>query len=121
MTFLPLADDDGVPVYHESTPALMQELQAAGLTVDTWHPATECDFVSSRGVVTDALLQVGVGIASSAGWYALQTMLRSRSGQVRVLAIYDDGVERRRAEVTGEAADVVEALETLDPFRSEPS
>ena len=44
-----------------------------------------------------------------------------RGGQVRVVAIFDDGVERRRAEVTGEAADVVQALEKLDLFSSEPS
>ncbi|WP_406044544.1 hypothetical protein OG799_08715 [Micromonospora sp. NBC_00898] len=121
VTFLPLADDDGIPVYDESTPDLIQELQAAGAAVDTWHPARECEFVSSRGLVTDALLQIGVGIGSSAGWYALQTLLRRRGGQVRVVAIFDDGVQRRRAEVTGEAADVVEALEKLDPFSSEPS
>lgn len=121
VTFLPLGEDDGMPVYPESTPALMRELLAAGLTVDTWHPAEECDFVSSRGLVTDTLLQIGVGIGSSAGWYALQSMLRRRTGQVKVRAIFDDGVQRRRVEVTGEAADVVEALEELAPFRSEPS
>jgi hypothetical protein len=121
VTFLPLADDGGVPVYDEATPELMQELQAAGVAVDTWHPATECDFVSFRGPVTDTLLQIGVGIGSSAGWYGLQTLLRRRGGQLRVVAVFDDGVQRRRAEVTGEAADVVEALEKLDPFNSEPS
>lgn len=121
VTFLPLAEDDGVPVYPDSTLALMRELAAAGLVVDIWHPATECDFVSSRGLVTDTLLQIGVGIGSSAGWYALQSMLRQRTGQVTVRAVVDDGVQRRRVEVTGEAADVVETLETLDPFRSEPS
>lgn len=71
--------------------------------------------------MTDTLLQIGVGIGSSAGWYALQTLLRRRGGQLRVVAIFDDGVQRRRAEVTGEAADVVEALAKLDPFSSEPS
>ncbi|WP_433288857.1 hypothetical protein [Micromonospora sp. CA-244673] len=121
VTFLPLAEYEGTSVYPESTPALMQELVAAGLVVDAWHPAAECDFVSSRGLVTDTLLQIGVGIGSSAGWYALQSMLRRRTGQVTVRAVVDDGVQRRRVEVTGEAADVVEALETLDPFRSEPS
>lgn len=120
VTFLPLADDGGVPVYDESTPALIRELQAAGMAAEIWHPATECDFVASRGVVTDTLLQIGVGIGSSAGWYALQTMLRRRGGQVKVLVVFDDGVQRRCAEVTGEAADVVEALEQLDPFSSEP-
>lgn len=121
VTFLPLADNSGVPVYDDSTPRLIQELRAAGVAVDTWHPVTECEFVSSRGLVTDTLLQIGVGIASSAGWYALQAMLRRRSGQVRVVAIFDDGVQRRRAEVIGETADVVEALEALDPFNPEPS
>ncbi|WP_146605651.1 hypothetical protein [Micromonospora craterilacus] len=121
VTFLPLAEDDGVLIYPESTPALMQELLAAGLVVDTWHPTGECDFVSSRGLVTDTLLQIMVGIASSAGWYALQSMLRRRTGQVSVRATFDDGVQRRRVEVNGEAAAVVEALERLDPFRSEPS
>ncbi|MEV7230712.1 hypothetical protein AB0M79_27360 [Polymorphospora sp. NPDC051019] len=121
VTFLPLAEDDGVPVYPESTPVLMQELVATGLVVDTWHPASECDFASSRGLVTDTLLQIGIGIGSSAGWYALQSMLRRHTGQVSVRAIYDDGVQRRGVEVTGEAADVVEVLDRLDPFRSEPS
>ncbi|MCO1597012.1 hypothetical protein M8C17_17800 [Micromonospora sp. RHAY321] len=121
VTFLPLADDDGVPIYDESIPDLIQHLQTAGLSADTWHPAAECDFVSSRGLVTDALVQIGVGIGSSAGWYALQSLLRRRGGQVRVVAVFDDGTQRRRAEVTGEAADVVEALEKLDPFSSEPS
>ncbi|MGQ5261422.1 hypothetical protein ACTWLT_11750 [Micromonospora sp. ZYX-F-536] len=121
VTFLPLADDDGVPIYDESIPDLIQHLRTAGLAADTWHPAAECDFVSSRGLVTDALVQIGVGIGSSAGWYALQSLLRRRGGQVRVVAVFDDGTQRRRAEVTGEAADVVEALEKLDPFSSEPS
>ncbi|WP_320068905.1 hypothetical protein [Micromonospora sp. RTGN7] len=121
VTFLPFADDDGVPTYHDSTPGLVHELQAAGIVADTWHPAAECEFVSSRGLVTDTLLQICVGVGSSAGWYALQALLRRRSGQVRVLAFFDDGVQRRRAEVTGEVADVVEALERLDPFNSEPS
>lgn len=123
VTFLPLTEDDGVPVYPESTPALMQELLDADLVVDTWHPAAECDFVSSRGLVTDTLLQIGVGIGSSAGWYALQSMLRRRTGQVSVRVVLDDDdrARRRRVEVTGEAAGVVEALEKIDPFRSEPS
>ncbi|WP_146247464.1 hypothetical protein [Micromonospora arborensis] len=121
VTFLPFADDDGIPVYDDSAPELIQELLAAGLTAGTWHPPAECEFVSSRGVLTDSLLQIGVGIGSSAGWYALQTLLRRRGGQLRVVAIFDNGTERRRAEVTGEAADVVQALTTLDPFDSEPS
>lgn len=119
VTFLPLAEDGDIGIYPDSTPALIQELRAAGLAVDTWHPATECDFVSSRGLVTDTLLQIGVGIGSSAGWYALQSPLRRRGGQLSVRAILDDGAQRRRVEVTGEAADVVEALERLDPFASE--
>lgn len=122
VTFLPIADDGGVPVYDDSVPELIEELLAARLTAGTWHPLTECEFVSSRGVLTDALLQIAVGISSSAGWYALQTLLRRRGGQqLRVVAIFDDGTERRRAEVTGEADDVVQALTTLNPFGSEPN
>ncbi|GAB3932296.1 hypothetical protein GCM10027614_01180 [Micromonospora vulcania] len=71
-------------------------------------------------MLTDSLLQIGVGIGSSAGWHALQTLLRRRGGKLRVVAIFDDGTQRRRAEVTGEAADVVQALETLDPFGTGP-
>ncbi|WBB68304.1 hypothetical protein [Micromonospora sp. WMMD812] len=121
VTFLPFAEDDGVPVYDESTPDLVRELQAAGVTVETWHAAGAYELVSSRGLVTDTLLQIGVGISSSAGWYGLQSLLRRRGGQLRVVAIFDDGVQRRRAEVTGEAADVVDVLERLDPFSSGPS
>lgn len=121
VTFLPLAEDDGVPVYPNATPTLMRELAAAGLVAETWHPAAECEFVASRGPVTDTLLQIVAGVGSSAGWYALLSLLRRRTGQVTVRAVVDDGVQRRRVEVTGEAADVVEALGMLDPFRSEPS
>jgi hypothetical protein len=121
VTFLPLTDDGGVPVYDDSIPGLVHELQASGVIAGTWHPAETCEFVSGRGLVVDTLLQLGVGIGSSAGWYALQALLRRRRGQVRVVAIFDDGTQRRRAEVTGEAADVVEALEKLDPFSSDPS
>ena len=120
-TFLRAPHDNGTPVYDDSTPDLIQQLLAAGVAADAWHPFTECEFVSSRSVVTDSLLQIGVGIGSSAGWYALQTLLRRREGQLRVVAIFDNGAQRRRAEVTGEAADVVQALQTLDPFGPEPS
>ena len=75
-----------------------------------------------RGPVTDTVLQVGVGVASSAGWYALQTLLRRRGERtVTVVAVFDDGGQRRRAEVTGSATDVAEVLERLDPFGSEAS
>lgn len=121
VTFLPLADDDGVPLYDGSTLDLISELNADGVRARTWHPAEICEFVSDRGLITDTLLQVGVGVASSAGWYALQALLRRRTGQVRVVAIFDDGTQRRRAEVSGDPAGVADALKRLDPFGSEQS
>ncbi|ROO60274.1 hypothetical protein EDC02_2133 [Micromonospora sp. Llam0] len=116
VVFLPQAFDHGTPVYPAHTTQLVDQLTAQGVTARTWHPAAESEILSARGPVADTLLQIAVGIASSAGWYAIQSMLRSRSGPLRVIAVFEQDGQRRRAELAGNADDVVRALETLDPF-----
>jgi len=121
VVFLPQAFDHGTPVYPAQTMRLVAQLTAEGVTARTWHPSAECEFLSDRGLIADTLLQIAVGIASSAGWYAIQSLLRRRSGPLQVIAVFErDGV-RRRAALTGDADDVVRALETLDPFAPERS
>ena len=116
VVLLPQAFDHGAPVYPAHTTQLVDQLTAQGVTARTWHPAAEFEIVSTRGPVADTLLQIAVGIASSAGWYAIQSLLRSRSGPLRVIAVFEQDGQRRRAELAGDADDVVRALETLDPF-----
>jgi hypothetical protein len=121
LTFFPLTDDDGSPVYPQAAADLIADLRAAGVIARTWHPEDQCEFVDGRNVLVDALLQVGVGIASSAGWYALQRLLRDRSGQVRVVVAYRRGAQRLRVEVAGDSGEVADVLRRIDPLPPPPS
>jgi hypothetical protein len=121
VVFLPQAFDHDTPVYSAQTVQLVDQLTAAGVTARTWHPAAECEFLSDRGPIADTLLQIAVGIASSAGWHAIQSLLRRRSGPLQVIAVFEQGGVRRRAALTGDADDVLRALEKLDPFAPERS
>jgi hypothetical protein len=114
LTFLPLAFDDGVPVYPAGVQDLAAELRASGLEVSVRHPPEECEFVSDRSTeLVGALLEIAVGITSSAGWYALKALLERRSGRARVTVVFEEGDRIRRLKVTGDAAEVAKKLAEL--------
>lgn len=119
VVLLPIADDNGTPVYPDVVPELLSELGALGVRAGMRHPADEAEFRSSRGPVTEILLQIGVGIGSAAGWGALKAILGRRTGTIKVVALYEQGDKRCRAEVTGKPAEVAEALEQINPFGPE--
>jgi hypothetical protein len=116
VVLLPLVHDDGTAIYPGATDDLLAELAGAGVTARTWHEPGSFDQVDDRGILTDSLLEIAVGIATSGGWYALQSLLLRRKGTVRVIAVYEQGSQKWRAEVTGSPDEVADTLSRLDPF-----
>jgi hypothetical protein len=115
--FLPTAVDGDTPIYSGDVPRLLDALLATGVSATTWHVGTEAEFTSARGPITEALLQVAVGIASSAGWHAIQSLLLQHRGKANLIAVYERDRDRFRVELTGPAAEVAAELKRLDPFR----
>lgn len=116
VVLLPVADDGGTPVYPSSVEQLLDELAADGVSARSWHPAGQFEVVDHRAPVVDALVQIAVGIATSGGWYAVRALIRRRRSDVRVVAVYEQGGQRCRAEVTGKPGEVAATLAQLDPF-----
>ncbi|MBL7258264.1 hypothetical protein [Paractinoplanes lichenicola] len=119
VVLLPITFDGDTPIYPESAHSLIAALRAADVSARTWH-ADPPEFGASRGPVTDALIQIAVGIASSGGWYAVQSLLERRQEKVHLIAFYEKDGQRFRLEVTGPARQIAEELRQLDPFRPEP-
>jgi hypothetical protein len=116
VVLLPIADDGGTPVYPDSVGQWIDELTSDGVSSDTWHPVGAFERLDHRSPIVDAFVQIGVGIATSGGWYALQALIRRRRDDVRVVAVYEQGGQRCQAEVTGKPDDVAAALAQLNPF-----
>jgi hypothetical protein len=120
VVFLPAVPDGARPAYPRAVPELIEELRLSGVTSRTWHPDAQVTFVSDRGVFADAVLQILVGVASSAGWQAICSLVAKRSGPVRVIVVYGQGGRRlRTSPFEGEAPDVARELEQHDPYRPE--
>jgi hypothetical protein len=121
VVFLPSIPDAAMPGYPGDVPKLIEQLRLSGVTSRTWHPGDQCTFVSGRSILTETVLQLVVGVASSAGLQAIRSLIRGRSGTVRVTVVFDRDGERLRATVEGKAGRVVAELAAIDPFRPESS
>ncbi|GAB2567195.1 hypothetical protein Aab01nite_45200 [Paractinoplanes abujensis] len=119
VVFLPAFEAD-TPIYSAAVPELVAALRAADVSARTWHADGLAEFAATRGPVTEALIQIAVGIASSGGWYAVQSLLERRHEKVHLIAVYEKDGQRFRIEVTGPAPEVARELGQLDPFRVEP-
>lgn len=119
VVFLPAFGTD-TPVYSTAVPDLIAALQVAGVSARTWHTGDAAEFAAGRGPATEALIQIAVGIASSGGWYAVQSLLERRREKVHLIVVYAKDNQRFRIEISGPAQKVAEDLQQLDPFRSEP-
>jgi hypothetical protein len=117
VTFLPRAEDDGAGAYPGEVPALIRELESAGVSARTWHDGQHVEFLDERGPIAEMLLEFGIGIASSGGWSALQALLRRRpEAQVKLTIVVDRDGHRSRVEASGDADGVAAALAGLDLY-----
>jgi hypothetical protein len=117
---LPREIDGDVGLYDDSVVTLAKGLRRLGITATYLHDADSREWIGEKGI--DAIvLSLIVGICSSAGWAGIEALLRGRTSsavRVRVARCKHSSAgdpEWEWFEVEGSAAEVADALKTLNP------
>lgn len=109
VTLYPEQVCDGRGVYPAEAVNLADALQARGVVALPWHDLDHCDW--STALASISAFQVGV--ASTAGWSAVQDTLRQRVNPVRLTLGWWSGENERWVRLEGEAPAVADALDAL--------
>jgi hypothetical protein len=126
IVILPLARAaDGRGVYGQSTVFLAKDLRAEGLDATYLDASGNRVFEELNGVISDALLNISLGITGNAAWEGLKALLRREQATHRKMEItYTDltpGGTGKSWNVRGHGEDVLRAIDKLrgDPTSDE--
>ncbi len=115
VTIFPKSVHNGRGSYSESALDFADELNQTGAVARPWHDPAECEISTERGPVTETVVAIVLGIASSAGWDALKWALsrKPRTEQVSLTVGWRDGSAEKWVRVEGPADAVAETIVRL--------
>lgn len=115
---LPVREDaSGNGIYPEETISLVKELRAAGVRAGFMHRPEQRLFEGRKGVFTDAVYTVLLGVLGSATWDGVKRLLQRKSREkLKVTFGQADGIDAGSArwwQVEGDTAAVIAAIDKL--------
>jgi hypothetical protein len=96
-------------VYPAEAVNLADALQSRGIVALPWHDLDHCDWSTAHPTISAFRL----GVASTAGWSAVQDAMRQRANPVRLTVGWWAGENERWVTLEGEAPAVADALDAL--------
>jgi hypothetical protein len=109
VTLYPEAVTDGRGVYPAEAVSLADALQARGVVALPWHDLDHCDWSTA----THSVRSFQLGVASTAGWSAVQDAMRQQVNPVRLTLGWWTGQDERWVRLEGAAPAVADALDFL--------
>ncbi len=110
VTLYPERVNEGRGVYPAEAVILADALQARGVVALPWHDLDHCDWSTTAHASISAFR---VGVASTAGWTAVQETMRQRVHPVRLTVGWWAGENERWVRLEGAAPAVADALDAL--------
>jgi hypothetical protein len=109
VTLFPDRVNGGRGLYPAEAVVLADALQARGVVALPWHDLDHCDWSTAHGGISAFRL----GVASTAGWSAVQDAMRQRPQQIRLTVGWWTGTNERWVRLEGSAPAVADALDAL--------